>query len=119
MAVLFQLVAMGYRDNVLIYTDNIEAKNNWHKSETSLNLSKLFTSVMVCYIPREANQKADRLGRDRAVMELPAETMTRILGRCRGYFALKEEMTFVKSYFPEPMKNIPNLMTELRTLAGT
>ena len=116
-AVLFQLAAIGYQDNVLIYTDNIEAKDYWHKSSTSKHLSKLFSSVMVCYIPREANRKADKLGRERAVMDLPAETMTRILGRCKGYFALKEEMNFVRSYFPVPMKNIPNLMNELKTLA--
>lgn len=116
-AVLFQLVAIGFQDNVLIYTDNIGAKDYWHKSLASKHLSKLFSSVMVCYIPREANQKADKLGRERAVMVLPAETMTRILDRCKGYFTLKEEMNFVQSYFPVPMKNIPNLMLELRALA--
>ena len=119
MAVLFRLAAAGYKGNVLIYTDNMGAKDSWHKSAASKNLSGLFSSVMVCYIPREANQKADQLGRERAVMDLPAETMTQILGRCKEYFTLKEEMSFVKSYFPVPMKNIPNLMTELRVLAGT
>lgn len=118
LAVLFQLAATGYRDNVLIYTDNMGAKDCWYKSSASKHLSKLFSSVMVCYIPREANRKADKLGRERAIMDLPAETMTRILGRCKGYFALKEEMSFVKSFFPVPMKNIPNLMLELRALAG-
>ena len=119
MAVLFWLAAAGYKGNVLIYTDNMGAKDSWHKSAASKNLSELFASVMVCYIPREANRKADKLGRERAVMDLPAETMTQILGRCKEYFTLKEEMSFVKSYFPVPMKNIPNLMTELRVLAGT
>lgn len=118
LAVLFQLAATGYQDNVLIYTDNMGAKDYWHKSSASKHLSKLFSSVMVCYIPREANRKADKLGRERAIMDLPAETMTRILGRCKGYFALKEEMSFVKSFFPVPMKNIPNLMLELKALAG-
>lgn len=118
LAVLFQLVATGYQDNVLIYTDNMGAKDYWYKSSASKHLSKLFSSVMVCYIPREANRKADKLGRERAIMDLPAETMTRILGRCKGYFALKEEMNFVKSFFPVPMKNIPNLMLELRALVG-
>lgn len=117
MAVLFRLTATGYQDNVLIYTDNIGAKDCWYKSAASKHLSKLFSSVMVCYIPREANRKADKLGRERAVMELPAETMTRVLGRCKGYFALKEEMNFVRSYFPVPMKNIPNLMSELKALS--
>lgn len=117
MAVLFRLTATGYQDNVLIYTDNIGAKDCWYKSAASKHLSKLFSSVMVCYIPREANRKADKLGRERAVMELPAETMTRVLGRCKGYFALKEEMNFVRSYFPVPMKNIPNLMSELKVLS--
>lgn len=116
-AVLFQLVATGYQDNVLIYTDNIGAKDSWHKSSASKHLSKLFSSIMVCYIPREANRKADKLGRERAVMDLPVETMTQVLGRCKGYFALKEEMNFVRSYFPVPMKNIPNLMSELKALA--
>ena len=118
MAVLFRLVAIGYQDNVLIYTDNMNAKDCWYKSAASKHLSKLFTGVTVCYIPREANSKADKLGRERAVMDLPAETMVRILGRCKGYFALKEEMNFVKSYFPVPMKNIPNLMMELKALVG-
>lgn len=118
LAVLFQLAATGYQDNVLIYTDNMGAKDYWHKASASKHLSKLFSSVMVCYIPREANRKADKLGRERAIMDLPAETMTRILGRCKGYFALKEEMNFVRSYFPVPMKNIPNLMLELRALVG-
>lgn len=117
MAVLFRLTATGYQDNVLIYTDNIGAKDCWYKSAASKHLSKLFSSVMVCYIPREANRKADKLGRERAVMELPAETMTRVLGRCKGYFTLKEEMNFVRSYFPVPMKNIPNLMSELKALS--
>ena len=117
MAVLFQLVAIGYQDNVLIYTDNIEAKNYWYKSIASKHLSKLFSSVIVCYIPREANRKADKLGREWAVMNIPTETMTRILGRCKGYFALKQEMNFVKAYFPVPMKNIPDLMNELKALA--
>lgn len=117
MAVLFRLVKVGYQENVLIYTDNMEAKDYWYKSAASKNLSKLFTSVMVCYIPREANRKADQLGRDRAIMDLPAETMVRVMGRCKGYFALKAEMDFVKSYFPVPKKNIPNLMTELKALA--
>ncbi len=117
MAVLFRLAVTGYQDNVLIYTDNIGAKDYWNKSAASKHLSKLFSSVMVCYIPREANRKADKLGRERAVMDLPAETMTRVVGRCKGYFALKEEMNFVKGYFPVPMKNIPNLMSELKALA--
>ncbi len=116
MEVLFRLVATGYEDNVLIYTDNMGAKDSWYKSAASKNLSKLFSSVMVCYVPREANRKADKLGRERAVMDLPAETMTRVLGRCKSYFALKEEMNFVKSYFPVPTKNIPNLMSELKAL---
>lgn len=117
MAVLFRLVKAGYQENVLIYTDNMEAKDFWYKSAASKNLSKLFTSVMVCYIPREANRKADKLGRDRAVMDLPAETMVRVMGRCKGYFTLKAEMDFVKSYFPVPKKNIPNLISELKALA--
>lgn len=117
MAVLFRLAATGYQDNVLIYTDNIGAKDYWHKSTASKHLSKLFTSIMVCYIPREANKKADKLGRERAVMDLPAETMVRVLGRCKDYFALKEEINFVRSYFPVPMKNIPNLMKELKALS--
>ncbi len=115
--VLFQLASTGYQDNVLIYTDNIGAKDYWYKSSASKHLSKLFSSVMVCYIPREANRKADKLGRERAVMNLPAETMTRILGRCKGYFALEEEINFVRGYFPVPLKNIPNLMRELNALA--
>lgn len=117
MAVLFKLVAQGYEDNVLIYTDNIGAKELWCQSVAGQNLAKLFKSVMVSYVPREGNETADSLGRKRAIMELPVEVMIRILGRNKGYFKLKEEMDFVKKYFPEPMKNIPNLMSELTALA--
>ena len=117
LAVLFKLASNGYQDNVLIYTDNTEAKNCWHKSVASKNLARLFESVIVSYIPRQANKKADKLGREREVMDIPAETLGRVWERCRSYGALEEEMNFVKRYFPVPMKNIPNLMQEMQVLA--
>ena len=80
-AVLFALVLEGYCDNVLIYTDNVRAKDSWTKSEACKNIGKLFTSVTVCHIPREKNKKADKLGRKTAILEVPTKTMDKILRR--------------------------------------
>lgn len=76
--VLFQLAADGYKDNVLIYTDNSGAKDTWYKSKASKNLARLFAGVTVCQIPREKNAKADRLGRKRVIADLPVEFVERL-----------------------------------------
>lgn len=39
------------------------------------------------------------------------------MDKCKRYDQLKEEMDFVKQYFPYPKENITNLIEELRLLA--
>ena len=38
------------------------------------------------------------------------------LKKSKEYEEIKEELDYVKKYFPEPRKNIPNLLAELSSL---
>lgn len=116
LAVLFQLVVRGYHDSVVIYTNNVEAKDTWYKEPANEALAKLFASVIVCYVPRERNTKADKLARECTFVNLPTEAMKRILVKSKKYQEAKEELDFVKTFFPVPRKNIPNLIEELKVL---
>ena len=117
LAVLLRLLANGYRDNVVIYTDNQAAKDSWNKSPASCALANVFASVVVCYVPREGNTKADALGRNTAFVELPIALVNELARRSQNYEQREQELNFVKSYFPVPRQNIPNLMMELKALA--
>jgi len=108
----------GFHGDVLIYTDNMAAKNKWYKNERALYLASLFESVKVCHIPREENTVADAVGRETAFADMPAALMGSLLERCRKYDSQKAELDFVKQFFPEPRQNIPNLINELRLIAG-
>jgi len=81
LAVLFALVLEGYQDNVLIYTDNRRAMVAWKESEVCMNMAKLFKSVMVQHVLRAKNTKADKLGRKRAILDIPSKTLDTILRR--------------------------------------
>lgn len=117
LAVLFRLVVSGYHDNVLIYTDNQGAKDHWFQLEENHSLAKLFTSVMVCYVPREKNTKADQLARESMFTNISTKTVAKCLQKCRDYDEVKKELDYIKKYFPEPRKNIPNLVAELSAMA--
>ncbi len=52
-----------------------------------------------------------------AFASLSAVLMGSVVDKCRKYDQLKEEMDFVKQYFPHPRQNIPNLIEELCLIA--
>lgn len=106
-----------FHGDVVIYTDNMAAKDKWHQNEKAVYLASLFESVRVCHIPREENTAADAAGREMAFASLPTALMGSVVDKCRKYDRLKEEMDFVKQYFPHPKQNIPNLIEELRLMA--
>ena len=120
-------VAFGldFHDDVIIYTDNTSAKNRWYKNKANGYLSKFFNSVTVIAIPREKNTVADQIGRQRAFADIPVSVMQQLIKKCDEYDKLanqleqvKHQLDFVKEYFPYPEKQIPNLISELRLLAG-
>lgn len=118
-AVLLKIAfKFNFHGDVVIYTDNMAAKNKWYKDEQAVYLASLFESVKVCSIPREENTLADAAGRERAFANIPAQLMSSVLDKCRNYDRQKKEMDFVKQYFPYPTYHIPNLMKELSLLAG-
>ena len=100
----------------MIYTDNKGAKDYWLRSKESYSLAKLFSSVMVCFIPRKQNTKADRLTRESAFINVLEKNVIKYLKKSKEYEEIKEELDYVKKYFPEPRKNIPNLLAELSSL---
>ena len=106
-----------FRGDIVIYTDNMAAKDKWHQNEKAVYLASLFESVRVCHISREENTVADTAGREMAFASLPTALMGSVVDKCRKYDKLKEEMDFVKQYFPHPKQNIRNLIEELRLLA--
>ena len=116
LAVLFRLFTNGYHDNVVIYTDNKGAKNYWLQSKESYSIAKLFSSVMVCFIPREKNTKADRLTRESAFVNVLEKNVIKYLKKSKEHEEIKKELDYVKKYFPEPRKNIPDLLEDIKSL---
>lgn len=106
-----------FHENVIIYTDNQEAKNKWYQSKVNNYLAHLFESVTVVAIPREQNTVADAIGRKEAYINVPTGLFHAIVRKCNDYDVLAKEMEFVKNYFPNPQKQIPNLIKELQCMA--
>lgn len=106
-----------FHGDVVIYTDNTGAVNNWYKANQNRFLADQFESVKLTYISRELNKKADAVGRQACFTNVPTELIDLIKDRFEKYSKMEEELNFVKQYFPEPRYNIPNLIEELRLLA--
>lgn len=87
--ILMKLLSMGLTEHVIIYTDNMEAKNNWLERKENKNLSKYFKSIKVQYIPREENTYADKLGRQRVFIDCSESFIKKIIIKCKGYDSLK------------------------------
>lgn len=132
-AVLLKLVyEFGFKGDVYIFTDNAITKKKWDRNKGNKRLSKLFDNVYVKWIPRENNTKADKLGRDVDFVTGASVHIKQLKKTCRSYDKLQvkylalqdkynelmEDYEFVKSYFDNPIKQIPNLMEELRLLAA-
>ncbi len=106
-----------FHGDVIIYTDNTGAVDNWYKVNRNQFLAEQFESVKITYIPRKQNKKADAVGRKVSFSSVPVEIIDLIKLKFENYSKLEEELKFVKTFFPEPRYNIPNLLEELRLLA--
>lgn len=91
--ILSKLLSLGYKENVIIYTDNKQTKDNWHDKKENQNLASYFLSVKVQHIPRECNKKADNLGRKSIFMEVTEEFAKQILAKCKVYDEIKKQFT--------------------------
>ena len=70
--VLLSLVYdLEFEGRVHIYTDNMTAAAHWQSDALNSKLSKHFQSVIVSYVPREKNKKADKLCRTRVFLNMP------------------------------------------------
>lgn len=72
---------LDYAGRVKIYTDNKSILKNW-KTGNNEKLSKTFSYVVVEYIPRKENRKADRLCRNRMILDIPIKTYLDIVDKC-------------------------------------
>ena len=98
--VLSQLLITGFSGNVVIYVDNKKAKNTWDSLEENKRLQSLFESVNVRCIPREMNKKADKLGRNRAAANIPANLAGKIIETCAAYEKIADIVTYNKNSNP-------------------
>ncbi len=115
--IMIKAALMPYVQNLVIYSDNQSACEEWESIAYLELLSKQFNSVTIKYIPREKNKYADRLGRKKDVIVADKGEISELLDVRNKLSMLTDEMTFVKSYFPSPIQMIPNLVEELRLIA--
>ena len=78
--------------NVVIYTDNKSVSDTWEKGTYNSKLAKSFQSVVVRFIPREKNRKADKLGRTRMLLDMPIATYNEITKKCEKIKDLEKEI---------------------------
>lgn len=71
----------GFEGRIHIYTDNKPAAEQWGSTDKGIKLKKLYQNVLVDFVPREKNRKADKLGRTRIHLDLPMETYTELVSR--------------------------------------
>ncbi len=77
--VLIKAASMGYRERVLIYTDNQKAATDWRDNIVLGTLANMYESVSVCQIDRNSNKYADGLIRRNDIMVLPKHKMKDIV----------------------------------------
>ena len=116
--------AYNFDGDVVIYTDNLGAMKKWYKDMGNHFLAEHFNSVKVEHISRDKNKKADAIGRERIFTDVP-RTIIKSFDKLREEnkalkrenLSLENELRFVKKYFSNPWKQIPNLIRELRFMA--
>lgn len=69
----------GFSGQVQIYTDNKTVTGRWRELARNRRIAELFSRVDVSYVPRERNTKADKLGRKRMLLDMPATTYNKIV----------------------------------------
>ncbi|MCR5103551.1 MAG: hypothetical protein K6B68_03740 [Eubacterium sp.] len=80
----------NYDKNLIVYTDNKVFSENWYKNTKNYKLSNLFQTVVVRYVPREQNSKADKLGRDRIILNLPRKKYEELVNKIDRLSELEE-----------------------------
>lgn len=111
------LIKYKFSDNVVIYTDNNGAVCNWRKNDVSKGLESMFKSVTVSYIPRVMNRKADQIGRERIFADISKDTMRKVETAMHGVNLEDDTLDLVESFFPEPDKDLPKLVSDLENLS--
>lgn len=81
----------NFKGNVQIYTDNITAMEKWTTIPTNSRLAKLFESVVVSFVPREQNTRADKLGRSQVFLSLPATTYNDIVSKISAFDSIQKQ----------------------------
>jgi hypothetical protein len=76
----------------------------------------LFHQVRVYFIPREQNKAADSICRKQSIFQLPSDKLDLISTSLSENQALKKYKAQIERYFPDPEKNISNLIEELQSL---
>ncbi|MCI7790590.1 MAG: hypothetical protein MR531_07415 [Lachnospiraceae bacterium] len=105
-----------FQGEVIIYTDNMVAKDIWYRNESALYLASLFQSVKVCHIPRAENKIADGIGRDHVFINIPTRLLDEVVRKCEAYDDTCEILDFIKEYFPNPNKNTTKTLHNMRTV---
>lgn len=108
----------GFRGNVVIYVDNMSVVSKWEKSILKNNAEELFKAVTIYAVPRDQNKRADAVGRAVAFFDIPADLMNEIYKRTSEYDKLEKKLQRIEEFFPDPEKQIPNLIEELQLVAA-
>ncbi len=70
---------LDFSGRVHIFVDNKSISKRWNSGACNAKLEALFESVDVCFIPREQNKRADKLGRERVPLDMPVEVYNDIV----------------------------------------
>ena len=118
-AKIMMRAAIGeFGDRLIIYSDNLSACERWVENKALVYLAKQFKSVKIEHVNREKNKYADRLGRKVSIIKTDKSPVEELSKQKKELDTLRDELEFVKKYFPFPRYMIPNLVEELSLLSG-
>ena len=86
----------NFEGELHIFTDNMTAMQNWTDAQHNSKLAQLFKAVTVSHVPREMNKEADKLGRQRVFLCMPANAYTTVVNKCAGYDNLLKQQAEAK-----------------------
>ncbi len=88
------LIILAYEHNFIgrvhIFTDNKSVSNDWRDAGINGKLADLFASVVVSYVPRKKNRRADMLCGSRTILNVPTLTYKEIAKKCSRVDELEE-----------------------------
>ena len=96
--VLFMLAFdYDYMGAVRIYTDNLGAAQHWESIAKYKRFANLFTSVEVIHIPREKNTRADKMCRDRMLLNISRADFDRTVKQRERVIDLQQKLERIKA----------------------